>query len=408
MPETDAQLLISDSLQNADMLYATRFWVHDPFVHLRIGRRKIVVLSDLEIDRGKKALPGFEILPLSAILAEIAADAAKSAAKTPRARSARSGSRKTAGRAARNGKGGSSAIPPLGEVALRVLRRNKVKRVVVPGAFPLEYGDFLRKRGIAVTTGRIPFFQSRLLKTPDEVAMIKEAQEATEASMDAAIQAIRRAEIRGDELWLEGEVLTSERVREIIGVDLLKRGFNAGDPIVAGGIQACDPHEVGHGPLPAHSPIIIDIFPRSMRTGYFGDMTRTVVRGRASDKAKRMYQAVLEGQEIAFRMIRAGVEGFKIHMAITQRFDELGFPTGEAGGRMQGFFHGTGHALGLEIHEPPRIAKVKATLRAGMVLTVEPGLYYEDAGGIRIEDIVVVTKTGSQNLNRYPKELELG
>jgi Xaa-Pro aminopeptidase len=137
-------------------------------------------------------------------------------------------------------------------------------------------------------------------------------------------------------------------------------------------------------------------------------MTRTVVRGRASDKVRRMFAAVLEGQETAFRMIRAGAPGRKIHDAITKRFTELGFPTGEIGGRMQGFFHGTGHALGLEIHEPPRISKAAATLRAGMVMTVEPGLYYADAGGMRLEDVVIVRKGGCENLNRFPKVLEIG
>lgn len=413
MPSSEAQLLISDSGQNADMLYATRFWVYDPFVHLRVGRRRIVVLSDLEIDRGRKALEGFEIVPLSEILAEIAANSggasgggAGAPPKTRRARSAKSASRARPAAASKNGKA-ASPTGGLADVALALLRRNKVKRVVVPGSFPLEYGDFLRRSGIAVATGGSPFFQSRLTKSEAEVAMIRAAQEATEASMDAAIRAIRRAEIRGDLLYLDGQVLTSERVREIVGVDLLKRGFNAGNPIIAGGLQACDPHEAGHGPLPANTPIILDIFPRSIATGYFGDMTRTVVRGRASEKAKRMYNAVREGQEIAFRMIRAGAAGFAIHAAIMKRFDELGFRTSGEGGRMQGFFHGTGHALGLEIHEPPRIGKVKATLRAGMVMTVEPGLYYEDAGGVRIEDIVVVTKSGCVNLNRYPKELEL-
>jgi len=380
------------------MLYATRFWAYDPFVHLRIGKRRIAVLSDLEIDRGRKTLAGFEIVALSGVIAEI--EAASRAKKTARAATARRGARERPARA-------PAPAPLLADVALVLLRRERVKRVVVPGSFPLEYADHLRARGIAVATGGSPFFESRVTKSAPEIAMIREAQEATEAAMGAAIDVIRRAEIRGDALYHDGSPLTSEKVREVIGIDLLRRGFIAGDPIVAGGVHGCDPHEVGHGALPANSPIILDIFPRSLRTGYFGDMTRTVVRGRASEKARRMFQAVLEGQEIGFAMIRAGAAAYKIHAAITARFEDLGFPTGEMGGRMQGFFHGTGHGLGLDIHEPPRIGKVKTTLRAGMVVTVEPGLYYTDAGGVRLEDIVVVTKSGCENLNRYPKELEV-
>jgi Xaa-Pro aminopeptidase len=373
--QKEGLLIIADSAKDADMLYATGMFVPDPFVHIRVGRRKIAVFSDLEIDRAKKTLAGFEIVPLSEVIKEIS----------------------------KNGKG----MPSLAEVALAVLRRNGVRRVTVPGTFPLEFGDLLRKRGITVRTGGTPFFKARLTKSDAEVAKIREAQEATEAAMGAAVETIRRAEIRGDALYAGGAPLTSERVREVIAGALFARGCIAADTIVAGGLQGCDPHDMGSGPLPANAPIILDIFPRSSRTGYFGDMTRTVVRGRASEKVKRMFAAVLEGQEIAFRMIKAGVSGLKIHTAITKRFEQLGFPTGVIDGRMQGFFHGTGHALGLEIHEPPRISKVAATLRAGMVMTVEPGLYYTDAGGMRIEDVVVVRKDGCENLNRYPKELEV-
>ncbi len=373
----EGQLLISDSAKDADMLYATGMWVGDPFVHVRVGKKRIVVFSDLEIDRARKTLTGFEILPLSGILSELAS---KNGTKTP----------------------------GLADVAAHVLKRYGVRRVTVPGTLPIDYADLLRKRGISVHSGGVPFFKSRLSKTEAEIAKIREAQEVTEGAMGVAVETIRRAEIRGDLLHLDGAPLTAERVREAIAGALFARGFVAADAIVAGGVQACDPHEVGSGPLPANSPIILDIFPRSIRTGYWGDMTRTVVRGRASDKVRRMFAAVLEGQEIGFRMIRAGAAGRKIHDAITKRFTELGFPTGEIGGRMQGFFHGTGHALGLEIHEPPRISKVAATLRAGMVMTVEPGLYYLDAGGMRLEDVVVVRKDGCENLNRFPKALEIG
>ena len=151
----------------------------------------------------------------------------------------------------------------------------------------------------------------------------------------------------------------------------------------------------------------MDIFPQSMETRYFADLTRTVVRGKASLKLKKMFAAVREGQEIAYRSIRHGADGGKIHEAIRGRFEKLGFPTGQMNGRMQGFFHGTGHGVGLEIHEPPRIGPGKDILKAGQVVTVEPGLYYEDAGGVRLEDMVVVTRKGCRLLNRLPKVLEL-
>ena len=181
----------------------------------------------------------------------------------------------------------------------------------------------------------------------------------------------------------------------------------ASHTIVAGGNQGCDPHESGHGPLRAGQPIILDIFPRDNSTGYWGDITRTVVRGRASEAVKRLYAVVFRAQELAFRELRDGVNGREIHEGILRLFRENGFATSRRDGRMQGFFHGTGHGLGLEIHEPPRVSAVDAKLRAGHVVTVEPGLYYWGVGGVRLEDVAVIQARGARNLTRFPKILEI-
>ena len=151
----------------------------------------------------------------------------------------------------------------------------------------------------------------------------------------------------------------------------------------------------------------MDVFPQHAKSRYFADITRTVVKGKASEKVKRMFTAVKEGQEIACRMIKDGVDGSAVHNAILASFEQQGFKTGEQDGRMQGFFHGTGHGLGLEIHEAPRVSPRPDILKAGMVVTVEPGLYYLDAGGMRIEDVVVVTKDGCNILTEAPKILEV-
>ncbi|MBI2120109.1 MAG: aminopeptidase P family protein, partial [Parcubacteria group bacterium] len=205
----------------------------------------------------------------------------------------------------------------------------------------------------------------------------------------------------------KGKRLTSEMVKEVINVKLMEAGSIAAHTIVSCGTQCVDPHHQGSGPLLACESIIMDVFPRSSRSRYFADMSRTAVRGKASEKLKRMYRAVKEGQDIAFRQIRDGADGMKIHEAIVKYFETCGFRTGEIGGRMQGFFHGTGQGVGLDIHEPPRISRGRDILRAGQVVTVEPGLYYLDAGGVRIEDMVLVTKTGYKNLTRFPKVLEI-
>jgi Xaa-Pro aminopeptidase len=205
-----------------------------------------------------------------------------------------------------------------------------------------------------------------------------------------------------------GIALTSEKLRAVIDTAILQASGLAANTIVAGGRQGCDPHERGHGPLRANEPIIIDIFPRSQKTGYFGDITRTVVRGRASEAVRRLYDTVYRGQQIAFKKIRAGVRTNVVHQAVQDYFKEQGLHTGRRKGRMEGFFHGTGHGLGLDIHESPRIGSTSTgKLKAGQVVTVEPGLYYPELGGVRLEDVVFVTASGSRNLTRFEKVLEI-
>ena len=175
--------------------------------------------------------------------------------------------------------------------------------------------------------------------------------------------------------------------------------------IVAGGDQACDPHERGSGPLKADSLIILDVFPRDAKSGYYGDLTRTVLRGRASEDQRRLWETVREGQALALKKMKPGVDGLSVHNEIKQLFTERGYPTEVRNGRHVGFFHGTGHGLGLEIHEVPRFQKT--VFKQGQVLTVEPGLYYPGIGGVRLEDVVVLTRTGIRMLSKIEKRLEI-
>ena len=193
----------------------------------------------------------------------------------------------------------------------------------------------------------------------------------------------------------------------MVNTRMMADGFLPSHTICAPGDQAVDPHEEGHGPIRAHTPVVMDIFPRSEKTGYFGDLTRTVVRGRASYALHEVYAIVHEGVRLGHGMIRDGVQGMDVHRAIQALFERQGYKTGVQGGRMQGFFHGTGHGLGLQIHEAPSIGKRPCVLRAGHVVTVEPGLYYLGLGGVRIEDVALVTRTGSRCLTRVPKQLEV-
>jgi len=230
-----------------------------------------------------------------------------------------------------------------------------------------------------------------------------------EVGLAEGIQTLKNARIgKNRRLSYHNVPLTSEKLRAIIDIAIIQAGGLASHTIVAGGRQACDPHEQGHGVLRAHEPIIIDIFPRSQKTGYFGDITRTVVKGRANESARRLYQTVARAQEIGFEKIESGVAGAEVHKAVKEFFDGQGYKTGRRDGCMQGFFHGTGHGLGLEIHETPRISATSSDyLRAGHVVTVEPGLYYQEIGGIRLEDVAFIASNNPRNLTKFEKVLEV-
>jgi Xaa-Pro aminopeptidase len=246
------------------------------------------------------------------------------------------------------------------------------------------------------------------VKTADEVRLIEASQRAVFDAMRLAEHALRASRIKRGKLFLRGQVLTSERLRTMINVHLLEKDFIASDTIVACGQRSIDPHDQGSGPLKPHASIIVDIFPRSMKTLYYGDATRTFCKGRAPEGLGKLYATVKKGQELALRMIKAGVNGHGVHKSILALFEKQGYITGEKGGRMQGFFHSTGHGIGIELHEnPTRIGPVDYTLKAGNVVSVEPGLYYKGIGGVRIEDLAHVTKRGCTVLAGYPKRLEI-
>ncbi len=369
-------LIIDKSEDNADIYYRTRFFVPDPVIYTEHNGKKQLVLSDLEIDRGRKEADVDQVLSLSGYQRRLQAE------KRKRIR--------------------------LVDVADLVLKDMKVKKVTVPGMFPLRYADELRKRGYAIICDESdPFFVERLRKTPDEVGLIKDALRKTARAMDLAIKVIASSEIRKNKLYRDGQVLTSERIKGEVNAELSRMGFIASHTIISCGIHSSMPHHTGEGPIYADKPVIIDIFPRSQKTGYFGDMTRTVIRGEPSERLVKMYNTVLGGQKLAIGMIRDGVRVRDVHSAVVEYFVSSGFETGNIKGKMQGFIHSTGHGLGLEIHEPPRIGLGDEVLKEGNVVTVEPGLYYERTGGVRIEDVVVVEKDGCSNLTKYPKRLRV-
>ena len=370
----DAIVMIAASEIDSNLYYATRFLAPDPFIFIQAGMEKILVMSDLEVDRARSQAKVDTILSYSAYEARL--------------------------------KERGTAAPRLLDVVDLVLQERKVRSLLVPGNFGIEYADPLRSRGYTLTVKREPFFEDRVVKSEEEIEQISATQRATEDAVDVAISAIRAAKVGNDgHLYLDGELLTSEGLKKIINVKLMESDCVAQHTIVAAGLHGVDPHDQGTGPIRVNESIVMDVFPRSGRTRYFADMTRTVVKGKASPKLKAMYRAVLNAQERGIELIKDGADGRVIHAEVNLVLEKDEFTTGMVDGRMQGFFHGTGHGVGLDIHEPPRISKAGAVLKSGYVVTVEPGLYYLDAGAVRIEDLVVVTPLGCRNLTKFPKAL---
>ena len=374
-PKTKSdRLIVAASDADADMLYATKFWAPDPFIFLERNGRRTLVLSDLEIDRARKQADADEFVMFSELEREV--------------------------------QGKSRKTPPYEKVLVHFLKKRGVRSAIVPANFPLGYAEELVASKIRVRATNGFFWPEREAKSEKEVEMMGRALRITERGLKRAIEILKASKAgAGKRLRWNGKTLTSEMLRAEIDSAILRAGGIPTGTIVAGGDQACDPHERGFGPLYADSLIILDIFPRDAKTGYFGDMTRTVLSGRASEGQRKLWETVKVGQALALKKIKAGVDGMTIHKSIQELFAQRGFPTEVRKGRRVGFFHGTGHGLGLEIHEHPRLQKV--VLKDRQVLTVEPGLYYPGLGGARLEDVVLVTKTGCKILSRFPKQLEI-
>src|SRR5512143_1213796 len=369
-----ARLLYAASETDADILYPTGFFAPDPFLFVQKGGTRILVMSDLEVDRAKSQASVDRVLSWSEIAAPLE-------------------------------KGGRRAEPA--EVIVLALRQLGISRAEVPQSFPLGLAMELDARGIRLVLGPDPFWPERERKQPREVRAIEQSLRAAETGLLAGIEALRACRIRNGWLVRDGRKFSAEDLRSAVNTRMMAEGYLPSHTICAHGDQAVDPHEEGHGPIRAHTPIVMDIFPRSEKTGYFGDLTRTVVRGKASFALHAMYAIVHEGVRLGHSRLREGVPGMDVHRAIQALFERQGYRTGVKDGRMQGFFHGTGHGLGLQIHEAPSVGRRPSVLRAGHVVTVEPGLYYLGLGGVRIEDVALVTKAGSRCLTRVPKQLEI-
>jgi Xaa-Pro aminopeptidase len=357
------------------MLYYGRVQVHDPFIAFGARGRKITVQSALEFGRVKKTGAFDVVLPREAWLEK---------------------ARQCHGRKA-----------GIAEIIACLARTYRVRAFRVPDEFPAGLYLKLRRLGVRLKFSDGMLFPEREIKTHAEAAAIREGNRLAAVGYATAEKILHAARVKGRTLVHRGEVLTSERLRFALETAIRAQGGDPQDTIVAGGDQACDPHERGSGPLRPHELIIIDIFPRVVKTGYYGDMTRTYLKGRASEEQRKLVATVRDAQRMAIRMIRAGVDGRDVHEQVNFMFARAGYETRHGKNGSVGFIHGTGHGLGLAVHEPPRLSAVSCKLKRGAVVTVEPGLYYPGLGGCRWEDVVQVTSMAPRLLSHHPYDWEI-
>ena len=339
------KLIIACSENDGNLFYATGFLAPDEFIFLEIGGKRIVFINDMEFSRAQTEATVDEVI-------------------------------------------NTLSLPKQYATTLEwIVSEKKINEIVVPENFAIKYAEDLRKLGVKIEVKSGEYFSQREVKSQTERNDIKATQKVNDRAMAAAIEILRKSEIRKDgKLEYGSKILTSEFMKEIIGIEFLRGGCRSEMDIVASGWQSAQPHNSGSGPLFAHQPIVIDLFPRSIKNRYYADMTRTVVRGKASEKVRKIYDIVLKVQKTSLKNVRAGIKISSLEKEARKCFDTAGYKTQLDGKISQGFIH---------------------ILKPGSVITIEPGLYYPGIGGVRIEDMVLVKEGGCENLTKSPKILEI-
>jgi len=376
----DALLIYADSFRSADMRHAVPLGVPDPFLYAEQNGSRHVFVSSMEAARVRE-LGLFDVHAPE----ELGSDELMASGIDRRELDA--------------------------QLALRAVGSLGLKRASVPANFPVWLADRLRAGGVELDVDQELFDDRRRAKTEAQLAGMTRAQRAAEAAMDACRVLLRRAEIHGDELLLDGEQLTVERVKADLNLVFAAHDTTADEYIVAPGAQGAVGHDMGSGPIRPGSPLVVDIFPRDNASGVYTDMTRTFVVGDVPEDVREWHRLCKEALDAAVADIRAGVEARSVFDHTCDIFEAAGEPTqrtkkpGEE--LANGFFHGLGHGVGLEVHEAPSMGRLaNKTLVAGDVVTVEPGLYRAGYGGVRLEDIVLVADDGAEVITEYPYDLE--
>jgi Xaa-Pro aminopeptidase len=372
-------LIYGDTVRSPELRHEVPLVIGDAFLYLEQDGRRAVAIHSLEIPRVREEAPELEILATGA-LGEDELYAA--------------------------GKQGQ-------EVELEVIRRACAKLGIegaaVPPAFPLEVADHLRADGVELTVDRQLFDNRRRSKNDTELRGIRNAQRACEAALDVARELLRRAQANGTGLEVAGEPLTSERLKQAVERVFADFNCEGSDMIVSHGEQTAVGHDAGSGQIRPNEPIVFDLFPKDKQTGCYADMTRTYVVGEPSDEVEKWYRLVKEALERSTAEVKPGANGRALFELVCGIFQDAGYKTAltkEPGEVLEeGFIHALGHGVGLEVHEPPSMSRTGHDLVPGDVITIEPGLYRAGYGGLRLEDLVLVTKDGYEVITEYPYEL---
>jgi Xaa-Pro aminopeptidase len=362
----DAYVMYASS-RDADMRYLTKFTTSDPFVYFkRPGENGTIIISQMEVGRASRESP-------ASVMTRAEADLPAFLKKEK---------------------------DPVRATA-RMIAVQAGKKILVPPQFPLGLTRALEQYcTVSVDPGTV--LSLRAIKTKAEIAAMQRVQKVTETALGLGVSLIRKSTIKKGYLYHSGTPLTAEHVKFAMHSHLLACGCTAVDTIVSCGEETAIPHMTGTGPLRADEPIIIDLFPVEEASGYYADMTRTVVKGDPSEEIRTMYETLCQAKALAISLVRPKALGVDVYQAVVDFFAERGYESDT-----RGFVHSLGHGVGLQIHELPTVGPAGKALARGNVITIEPGLYYPGTGGVRLEDIGVVTARGFENFTNYPEELVL-
>ncbi|HJS49228.1 MAG TPA: Xaa-Pro peptidase family protein [Gaiellaceae bacterium] len=374
-------LIAGDTVRSPELRHEVPLGIPDPFLYAEIDGRRIVVIGAMDAPQVGALGAGLEVLPTE----EFGADEVRRSGLAPRAAA--------------------------DELAIRIVRGLGIVQAHVPRTFPLGLADALRSSGIALEVDQKLFDDRRRRKSAGELAGIRRAQRAAEAGMATARDLLARAESENGGLSVDGETLTCELVKERLQATFLAHGAISDDVIVSHGPQTAIGHDMGSGPIAPDDVVLLDLFPVDLESACFADLSRTFVVGRVQPEFREWHALCCEALALAFAQVRPGVDGREIYRLVATFFADRGFPTlltkpaGEV--LLDGFYHGLGHGVGLEVHEAPALGMLGQELIAGDVITLEPGLYRQGFGGVRVEDLLHVTEDGYELLTDCPYELEV-